>query len=92
MKRPVLKTYLLHWINTHQGEWHKKVNLYLVGDQIEFSAESTGRALRALEEEGLIKVAYYDGRWAKNLAKYCAVDYQPKIQKVVLIDGKAVLV
>jgi len=68
------ETYLLNWLNTHGGEWHKKVNLYIVGDEIEFSPESVGRALRALEEEGSIKVSYYDGHWAKNLAKYASMD------------------
>jgi len=81
MTRPNLKKYLLNWINTHSGEWHKKVSLYSVGDEIEFSPESVGRALRMLEQEGRIKVSYYDGRWAKNLAKYSSNDF---VQKKIL--------
>ena len=88
-KRPQLRPYLLNWINTHGGVWHKKVDLYPVADEIEFSAESCGRALRDLvkPKDGSppkIKVDYYDGKWAKGLAKYSDLDTQPlKFVKVV---------
>lgn len=94
MKRPNLKKYLLNWLNTHAGEWHKKVSLYSVGDEIEFSPESVGRALRSLEEEGRIKVSYYDGVWAKNLCKYSANDYTQKklIPTLVQRNGQTVAI
>ena len=76
-KRPNLREYLLNWINTHGGVWHRKVDLYFVGDEIEFSPESTGRALRDLAEENKISVNYYNGHWAKNLAKYSSLQDTP---------------
>lgn len=91
-KRPKLKQYLLNWLNNNLG-WHKKVNLYLIGDEIEFSAESVGRALRKLEEEKQITVEYYDGTYAKGLAKYASLlTEKPKVKRVEIINGKAVLV
>lgn len=91
MKRPKLKQYLLNWINNNQG-WHKKVDLYIVGDHIEHSAESTGRALRDLAEEKQINVDYYDGQWAKGLAKYSSKGTPIQKTHYKVIDGVAVLV
>lgn len=93
MKRPKLKPYLLHWINTHEGV-HKKVDLYAVGDEIEYSAESVGRALRDLAEEKKIHVDYYDGKYAKGLAKYSALPITqkplPTYQIITLEDGRRI--
>lgn len=93
-KRPEIKKYLLDWINTNQG-WHKKVDLYPIGDKIEFSAESVGRALRDLAEENKIKIDYYDGKWVKGLAKYASMmTEKPKINRPTLkeVDGQLVSV
>lgn len=89
MKRPELKPYLLNWLNNNKG-WHKKVDLYVIGDQIEHSAESTGRALRELAEIKEINVDYYDGRWAKHLAKYSSKDTPKPTKpnyKIEIING-----
>lgn len=72
-KRPNLQEYLLKYLNTRDG-FVKKVDLYVVGDQIEFSPESVGRILRLLEREGKLKVLYYDGLYSKHLAKYACND------------------
>lgn len=96
-KRPELKPYLLKWINTHGGVWHKKVDLYFVGDEIEFGAEYVGRCLRDLAEEEKIKVDYYDGHYVKGLAKYSSLDTTEPIKVVqkptmIIKDGMPVMV
>jgi hypothetical protein len=90
MKRPQLKPYLLNWLNENKG-WHKKVDLYVIGDQIEHSAESTGRALRLLVKpkdgsQPKIKVSYYDGRWARGLVKYSSLDTPEPVKKNYKIE------
>lgn len=92
MRKPLKKALLDH-INSTEG-WIKKVDLYLVGDRYEFSAESVGRQLRSLEEEGLIKVDYYNGKYAKNLAKYARLnhqDKQPTLTEIIKPDGTRVM-
>lgn len=85
-KRPELKPYLLNHINSQDNIWHRKVDLYIIGDEIEFSPESVGRALRDLAEEEKIKVDYYDGKWVKGLAKYASLGTEkPKVQKPLLV-------
>lgn len=71
--------------------FHKKVHLMVVAE--DWSPESTSRRLRELQEEGSISVDYYDGRYAKGLARYSA-DESPKkeVRKVEIINGKAVMV
>jgi len=88
-KRPELKSYLLDWLNNNQG-FHKKVDLYSIGDEIEHSPESTGRALRLLEEDKKIKVDYYNGVYAKNLAQYSSLDTpvpQKRKMQIIIKDG-----
>lgn len=76
-KRPPLKPHLLKWLNDNPGV-HKKVDLYPVGDEIEFSAESVGRELRNLEKAEEIHVDYYDGKYVKGLAQYSALPITQK--------------
>jgi ribosomal protein L7Ae-like RNA K-turn-binding protein len=84
------KQVLLDYINSHEG-WHKKVHLYTIAE--DWSPESAGRALRELKEEGKIQVGYYDGKYAKNLAKYAKKDYTPPKVRYIEVDGimKAVI-
>lgn len=80
---------LYKYLKENDG-FHKKVHLYAVAE--DWSPETVGRALRILQEEGKIKVDYYNGLRAKNLAKYAIGDYkQAKIQyTVVEKDGKII--
>ncbi len=50
------------------GALVKKVQFYVICE--DWSPETVGRRLRELEEEKIIKVDYYDGRYSKNLAQY----------------------
>lgn len=80
------KQILIEYLKKNPG-WHKKVHLYVVGE--DFSPETIGRTLRDLEEEKQIVVGYYDGKYAKGLAQY-AYEKQPELKtKVELIDGIA---
>jgi len=83
------KSVLLDFLKANEG-YHKKVHLYAVAE--DWSPESTGRALRDLEEEGKIKVDYYDGKRAKHLAMYAIGDYQqPKMKyETIERDGKII--
>ena len=85
---------LLQYLKEHEGEWFKKVQLYVYSDELGYSPESCGRYLRYLEEKGKIKVDYYDGKFAKHLAKYSynpiIVDKKPKI--ITLESGERVAV
>lgn len=94
-KRPKLKLYLLDYINS-QEDWIKKVDMYAIGDRIEHSPEACGRTLRELAEEGSIKVSYYDGKWAKGLAKYGRLSAPepktPQLQELIKPDGSRVMV
>lgn len=80
---------LLDFLKANPG-YHKKVHLYAVAE--DWSAESVGRALRAMAEEGKLKVDYYDGKRAKHLAMYAIGDWQqPQIKyEIVEKDGKIV--
>ncbi len=82
---------LLNHLKLHEGEWVKKVQLYLVSDEAGYSPETCGRTLRKLEEDGTIQVSYYDGKFAKNLAKYSYHPPKEFKKKVVFIDGKPTL-
>lgn len=59
---------LYNYIKEKNGEWIKKVELYSVAE--DWSPESVGRRLRDLETDNRIEVGYYDGKYAKNLARY----------------------
>ena len=84
---------LLEYLQNNEG-WTKKVNLYPVAE--DYSPETVGRALRALEEQGKIFVDYYNGKISKNLAMYSAKPKEIKVPQfeIVEVDGvrKAVLV
>ena len=83
-----MKEQLLKYLKEHNGQWFKKVELYVLADELGYSPETCGRELRKLAEEKQIKVGYYDGKYAKNLAKYA---YNPEIKKriIEIINGKA---
>lgn len=80
-----LKNLLLKYLQENEG-WHRKVSLFVLGDEWGFSPESIGRKLRELESEGKIFVEYYDGKFSKNLAQYSTKKREQK--KVVEINGK----
>lgn len=87
-----METLLLNYLKNHEGEWIKKVALYVIADEGGYSPETCGRTLRTLAENGKIVVSYYDGKYAKNLAKY---SYNPpkELRKTVeIIEGKPTLV
>lgn len=71
MKTNTLNDLLLEYLMNNYG-WHKKVNLFVLADEWGYSPDTLSRALRKLAEEGKIFVQYYDGRYSKNLAMYCA--------------------
>ena len=48
----------------------KKVDFFVIGYEKGHSPVSVDRRLRELENEKIIKVSYYDGRYSKNLAQY----------------------
>lgn len=79
------KQILLDYLKSHPG-YTKKVHLYSVAE--DFSPETVGRDLRTLEEEGIIHVGYYNGKYANGLAQY-SYDV-PIVNKrvVTIIDGK----
>ena len=80
------KELLLDYLKQNKG-WHKKVSLYVIAE--DWSPETVGRDLRALQESGEIQVGYYDGKISKGLAKY-AFEKQPELKtKVELVDGIA---
>lgn len=100
MRHESCEKFLLNWINNNEG-FHKKVDLYKVAE--EWSPETAGRKLRKLSGKGidkktgkpypkLIEVAYYDGKYARGLAKYARLNTKtntsnPRIQ-VVEINGE----
>lgn len=70
---------------TKNPTWHKKSNLYGIAE--DWSAETVGRDLRTLAENGKIHVDYYDGKYAKNLAMYSINQKElPKTRKVEIVD------
>ncbi len=81
---------LLDYLINNTQTWFKKVELYVLADTHGYSPESAGRALRKLAEDGIIQVSYYDGRFAKNLAKYCHDAPIEKKRRVQIINNKAV--
>ena len=88
MARPPLNKEILKFMrNNSQYTWFKKSSMY---SQFEdFSPETIGRTLRELEEKGQLNVSYYDGKYAKNLAKYKLADKVEPKQTVEIINGIA---
>ncbi len=77
---------LLEYLKANQG-WHHKVDLFVVAR--DWSPETCGRTLRTLAESGKINVEYYDGKYAKNLAKYSMgeiINNKPKVI-IEIVDG-----
>ena len=82
------KQVLYNYIDSHEG-WHKKVHLYAVAE--DWSPETVGRDLRKLEEEEKIEVGYYDGKYAKGLAKYrLKIPLKKVVYRVVGLDKEIV--
>lgn len=88
MKRPPLNREILKFMKSNpQYDWFRKVSLY---SQFEdWSPETVGRTLRELEEEGKLQVGYYDGKYAKGLAKYKLSGVVEKKQSVEIINNVA---
>lgn len=86
MTHQTLKQKLLEYINNNGDEWHKKVSLYLIADELGYSPETAGRKLRELEQEGKIKVDYYNGKYSKHLARYASNGYEEKTPKLTIVE------
>lgn len=84
MKRPKLKKVLLKFMrdNSSKYSWFKKTSLYSVAE--DWSPETVGRTLRELVEEGKLEVEYYNGKYAKGLAKYRTRSYQEQLFSVTI--------
>jgi hypothetical protein len=89
MTKKGLTEYLLDELQKHEGSWLKKVELYIVADVQGYSPESCGRALRELAKEEKISVAYYDGLYAKHLAKYAINPPKEKKRTIEIINNVA---
>lgn len=72
-----LETKLLNYLDSNIS-WHKKVSLYVVADEWEYSPETCGRCLRNLANEGKVRVDYYKGKYANKLARYASLLAEPK--------------
>lgn len=79
---------LLKYLKENEGKWFKKVELYILADNAGYSPETCGRTLRDLAEQKKVKVDYYDGKYAKHLAKYSYNPIELK-RKVEIINGNA---
>jgi len=90
MKTPSLEQRLLSYLKEHEGQWVKKVSLFVLADEFGYSPETAGRLLRDLAENGKIQVAYYDGQFAKNLAKYSYKPVQQVKRPTIIIDDNGV--
>jgi len=88
MARPPLNKEILKFMRNHpEYTWFKKVSLF---PQFEdWSPETIGRTLRELEETGKLQVSYYDGKYAKGLAKYKLAEVEEKKQRVEIINNIA---
>jgi len=85
---------LYNYLKAGEGNWFKKVELYVLADEWGYSPESCGRYLRYLVEKGKIKVSYYDSKFAKHLAKYSynpTPDVTPKLVEVIK-DGISTMI
>lgn len=92
MKREITCSEVLLDYLTKNPTWHKKSNLYGIAE--DWSAETVGRDLRTLAENGKIYVDYYDGKYAKNLAMYSInpkeIRHTPKYEIVELENGQRI--
>lgn len=84
---------LLNFIKEREGQWVKKIDLFVFAYEYGYSPESVGRALRDLSEtkDGgapKIKKTYYNGRLAKGLVQY-SYNPQPFKSPIRIVDGVA---
>lgn len=84
MREQTLKEILLKRINETEG-WLSKGQLYLVGEEEEYSPETVGRQLRTLAESGEILADYYKGKRGQTLAKYAKTGTVKKIKPRVIV-------
>ena len=79
---------LLNYLKDNPKQWFKKVELYILADEVGYSPETCGRCLRDLANQKRIYVDYYNGKYSRHLAKY---SYNPntKKRKVEIINNKA---
>lgn len=89
--RPSIKKQIVIWLNQNTG-FHKKVDMFVLGDTWGYSPETIGRALRQLAENKEINVDYYNGTYAKNLAKYASLSVKKSTPKVQLVERDGVMV
>jgi len=87
MKTPSLEQRLLNYLKENEGQWVKKVSLFVLADEFGYSPETAGRLLRDLAENGKIQVAYYDSVYARNLAKYSYKPIQQVKRPQIIIDA-----
>jgi DNA-binding Lrp family transcriptional regulator len=92
MKQLSLSEKLYEELKLHNGEWIKKVELFVFAEQLGYSPETCGRRLRELVNEGKIEAGKYDGKYAKGLVKYSynpPKDLKAKIE-IVEINGERI--
>jgi DNA-binding transcriptional regulator PaaX len=94
MKRIGIENVILNYFQEHRNTWIKKGDLYALSYEYGYSPEYLGRSLRLMEEQGTLKVGYYDGKYSKNLAQYCygGVEQTKTIYEEVEIDGERKMV
>lgn len=92
MKRKDCSIILMEHFAAHPNTWVKKTECYVIAGEFGHSPESIGRRLRDLEEEGKIKVGYYDGKFAKGLAQYCLGEVVKKVSTIRVENGVAYMV
>lgn len=83
-----LKEHLYNHLKKNEGKWVKKVQLYVLADELGYSPESVGRDLRYLEEDEKsgVERGYYDGKYAKGLVKYSykpLPEVKPKLVEII---------
>lgn len=83
------KEVLLQHLKDNPKQWHKKSHLYAVAE--DWSPETVGRRLRELEDEGRVRVGYYDGRRSKGLSMYAYAGVPQAMTRVEVVNGKAVM-
>ena len=90
MKRIGIEKVILDCFKEHRNSWVKKGDLYNLAYQYGYSPETLGRTLRTLEENGTLKVDYYDSKFAKGLAMYIygGIPTLKTIYEEVEIDGE----
>lgn len=89
MKRDNCKQQLIDYLKQNPG-WHRKVHLFVLGDEWGYSPVTIDRKLRLAAELKEIQDGEYDGRYAKGLKKYC---YDKPVERkltIKVVDGKAI--